>query len=498
MSRARSVAMAPMTSRKAYQARGPQPSSAGRLESKGRPRAVLYALMALLALAPLPLGSDRPLPLAAIIFITGVLLCLWAVQAALDARVMTIRWRRIRPWALGAGALFVWLWLQAGGLTPAAWDHPLWRLAPGSSGAIALAPDEARTQLLFLMSVAGVFWLSAYSARRPEGSRVLLYGIVIAGTAYACYGLVAEWLDGDHVLWFDKTAYRGSVTGPYINRNAFAGYCGLVLITAMALLLTRLQRRHARRRAGERGALGIMGRTEAGLIAASALLFVALLLTQSRGGVAAALSGVAVLIGLVFLRPRRRRNHTALVAGGTVIVLLGALVIFGGGVAERFRVLDERAEGRAAIHSFTLERIAERPLLGAGLGAFPKLFRAHSDSFLDGWQGPRRIVFYHAHNSYLEFAAEAGVPALLLLLSGFIVLARHLFRAVRQRREGAAAPLAALAALVTVGVHAMVDFSIQIPANALTFAALLGCGFTRGWSRRTSRDGSDQGPKSGA
>ena len=49
-------------------------------------------------------------------------------------------------------------------------------------------------------------------------------------------------------------------------------------------------------------------------------------------------------------------------------------------------------------------------------------------------------------------------------------------RAAVSRRRDATAPTVAASAALLVGVHAMVDFSLQIEAVTLTFMALLGAG----------------------
>ncbi|KKM69395.1 hypothetical protein LCGC14_1451270, partial [marine sediment metagenome] len=41
---------------------------------------------------------------------------------------------------------------------------------------------------------------------------------------------------------------------------------------------------------------------------------------------------------------------------------------------------------------------------------------------------------------------------------------------------------------VLVGVHSMVDFSLQIPAIGATFALILGIGCAQSWSSRPRRE----------
>jgi hypothetical protein len=53
-----------------------------------------------------------------------------------------------------------------------------------------------------------------------------------------------------------------------------------------------------------------------------------------------------------------------------------------------------------------------------------------------------------------------------------------------QRRRDYLAPAAAVAATVVIGLHILVDFSIQLEGIAMTYAGLLGAGFAQSWSSR--------------
>ncbi len=58
---------------------------------------------------------------------------------------------------------------------------------------------------------------------------------------------------------------------------------------------------------------------------------------------------------------------------------------------------------------------------------------------------------------------------------------------VRRRRRDVIYPSVGLAAAILVGTHSLVDFSLQIPAVAATFALILGIGCAQSWSTRRQR-----------
>jgi O-antigen ligase len=112
--------------------------------------------------------------------------------------------------------------------------------------------------------------------------------------------------------------------------------------------------------------------------------------------------------------------------------------------------------------------IAERPLLGHGYGAYFSAFPRLADQ--------RFHVFYdHAHNGYLEKAVELGLPATVALYAA-VALAASVCLGYRGRIGPEPLPLTAAAGTVAAALHSLVDFSIQIPAVAATYAVILGLG----------------------
>jgi O-antigen ligase len=81
---------------------------------------------------------------------------------------------------------------------------------------------------------------------------------------------------------------------------------------------------------------------------------------------------------------------------------------------------DEAVEARAVAWKAGINMIASHPIFGVGLGNFKPLSASYED--------PRKIIISVAHNTYIEMAAELGVPGLAIFLSvqvgSFLTLAR--------------------------------------------------------------------------
>jgi O-antigen ligase len=99
--------------------------------------------------------------------------------------------------------------------------------------------------------------------------------------------------------------------------------------------------------------------------------------------------------------------------------------------------------------------VKHKPLTGYGLGTFPEVYQQHA---------VKDFPFYanHAHNDWAEFAADGGVPFLLLVLIPFAVAVPT---AIRH-------PWAL--GLVAVMLHACVDYPFPRPAVSGWMFALLG------------------------
>ncbi|HYE01209.1 MAG TPA: O-antigen ligase family protein, partial [Alphaproteobacteria bacterium] len=128
------------------------------------------------------------------------------------------------------------------------------------------------------------------------------------------------------------------------------------------------------------------------------------------------------------------------------------------------------SDDRWDIYRITLRALLDRPLLGHGHGGYPHLFHLYADPTLS------HIVFDRAHSTYLELAVELGLPAALLLLAALAAPAVLCWRAWRADPAAARPAALALAATLLAALHSAIDFSLQTPAAAVAYAALLGAG----------------------
>ena len=212
------------------------------------------------------------------------------------------------------------------------------------------------------------------------------------------------------------------------------------------------------------------------LIFAFLLLVTAMLLTGSRGGLLSLLGALAFMLFLVFL-VMRPKLKTALTTLAVVVVVAGALLALSGNLTlSRLDAVDSGYGcryllGRPLLHLATVAR-HDRP---AAL-ARERLRQLHSTCSISTATTASTVIFDMAHDTYIEHLVELGIPATILLYTGPVLLFGMCVRGVFNRRRDQVVPLVASSATVLVGLHSLVDFSLQIPAVAVTYAAILGAG----------------------
>lgn len=451
-----------------------------------------WPLMAVIALAPVPLASNRPWAWSSLSLAVGVLMLWWAVNAVREPKAVRVPMRRYGFVAFVVCAVLAWFEVQALTATPDAWHHPLWAEGEAAlnvklAGSISLDAAATRDALMRMMCYAGVFWLTMHLARDPLRARLTVTVVIAAGSACAIYGLVVELGNLDQVLWLEKEAYKGSLTGTFINRNSFAAYLGLCLIAALALLLSR---RNRPGRAPLTTRTGLVQLAESltpqtfALALMAAVLATALALTDSRGGLIATVIGVALFI--LARAVGRSGGQGRSLAFGAAVALAGVIVISSSGeeTLSRFTRQDIPVADRTHVHELAARAIADEPVVGHGAGTFPQVFHLYRNTAFP-WLA---LPFDKAHNTYLEMALEAGLIAAAAFFGVLAWLTAACMRGALWRRRDSVYPALAVGAVGLFAAHSMIDFSAQMPAVAISFAAILACGFAQSWSSLEDRE----------
>jgi len=292
----------------------------------------------------------------------------------------------------------------------------------------------------------------------PRAQQILLGVALASGGLQAGIGIWQAFLRGSgpaHFQFPGLPFYRAY--GTFQQPNPFAGMMGLIAPVALGLALGLLG---DRRRSGRGGWVGL------GALGIGGLALVALIASGSRGAWLGAAVALGTLIGM--LPARRRWGLIALAALAGLGVFLGAAGWIPApirdrlaGTVEELRITDVRGVEVNDANFAVVERLAHwqaaaamiraHPWQGVGLGNYAAAYPAYA---LIRWPNP----LGHAHNIYLNTAAELGLVGLGLYLLLWIAVGVRTWEAWRRStgwRRGLAAGL--MAAWMHLHVHQVFD-----------------------------------------
>lgn len=442
-------------------------------------RNLFWAFLALMVWMPIPLGSNRPLWIA-FALVWALLLLVGCVLAWNRGHLSVSALKRSAWPVLFLGMFLIWQVFQL--FFPLSWLVPEFtRYAYSEAGditaALSIDPAASRAAIyesLLVILICPLVLLLVDSRYRV---RQLLWVCVAITTVLAVLAGISA-MDGSDALSNRITAARNGVaTGSFINRNHFANYLMLALSAGIGLLIS-LQSRGGQ--SGWRSKLrywvmALLGE-KARLRVFLALMVIALVLTHSRMGNTAFFVGLLVAgVSTLLLMRGRKTSISVLVISLLVIDIFLVGTWFG---VEKVvqRIQDTVVVSESNIPSTEQNRLdADKESLvlfkqvaatGTGGGSYYTAFPMT--------RSPDQKFFHHAHNDYLEFLVEYGVIGFVFLLLFVSYILFSALRSLKTRRDPLAlgVSFAALMALVGMGLHATVDFSLQIPANAVLFMVL--------------------------
>ena len=459
-------------------------------------RLLFGLLMLVVLLAPLPLGSNREWSWTLCAFLVSVISLAWVTASAFQPQRINTRLSPVVTLMFLAAC--GWALLQIASWTPVSWHHPLWAMSGqtlgqtagqllGDSpalpliGSITLSADDTLTALMRLVSYALVFFLAFQFTRSRERAWLAIRLLAIAGLAYAAYGLYNYWAGTGKLFWFTDDTFTQNVRGTFVNRNSYATYARLVLLCAMAWLYQAT----VVPRSNQLYNMSMDRRVQieqfilrAWLpLAVILLISTSLVLTHSRGGFISTAIGGAALLGALNYRQQYTSGRSKAVILATIAAAIFVFVTTSEVLLKRMDDIEVEDSGRLVTYELTAQPLRDGDFRGLGYGTYASGFRLYRDERVKGYNDK-------AHNTWLENIFELGLPAAMLLFSSIGWLAVICANGIRTRARDWVYPATGLAATVLVGVHSLVDFSLQIPGVAITYACIMGIAVAQSYSSR--------------
>ena len=451
-------------------------------------RALLWAFIAGLAWCPFWFG--------------GAVLLAWGINAVLFPGLVVIYElsllirRKPHPVALGQiklpAALFtavvMWILIQNATWTPGWMHHPIWQMTADAlgrpvEGSISVDRELTSLALLRLVTAASVLWLALQFCRDAARASLLLQSVAAIICVYAAYGLGAAWLTPGRVLWFKNPFADWRVTSAFVNPDSFSAYAGIGVVVFFGLILSLYCDEFAAVGGSVRFRIAnfieVTGHRGVVLFASALVTLVALLLTASRGGIASTALGLFVM-GALTVRLRKQQFAQSVTLTVVGALLVGAVFLFfGDAVLGKIAQSGFRDQGRIGLYVITIRSILAAPVLGYGYGTFADvfpMFRDQSVTTIGQWTA--------AHDTYLEALQGLGLIFGPMLVATLAVLVWRCVKGAATRQMNETLPCVAAGVAFLLGAHALVDFTLQLQAIAITFMALLGAGVAQSESSR--------------
>ena len=355
-------------------------------------------------------------------------------------------------------------------------------LSPGGTPWVPLSlyPHDTLLGFFKLLAYLAAFGLAAYGFEPREGKSVLAPGLIVLGSLEAAYGIIQYLTGYQKIFGFTKQFYTDDATGTYINHNHFAGFLELVIPFAAMMVFYHLQSRSARGAPkGRHGHAGGHSPSFDPRILFYAFIVIVLLIavvfSRSRMGIFSVLASL-ILMGLLGQLGGGRRAWMVITLLLIACSMTYAVWIGIDPVMKRFEALTpsglENPYTRMVIWKQASGIIRDYPVVGTGVGTFAIAFRRYQTSSLD-------LLMDHAHNDYVEAAVETGILGAVLLFIPIFGLLVKMIAAYAGARSSyrRSVLLACIGGTVALLIHSAMDFNLQVPANALLFAVVLGIGF---------------------
>jgi len=423
---------------------------------------IFTSLCFLLFWLPIPLGSYRPWAIFLFGFATASLFLMHLTLALRNRK--SLRPPSYSIWVLGPLAAVIGLLLI--------------QLIPGLNSStssvlssISIDPMQTKVTLIKTITLFLLSWLIFSYCKHADTLKKLCYAIVAGGLVQALYATYLN-LNPEMMSPVFGYGYEKRAAGSFTYQNFLANYLALCLSIGIGVLISQLSLTGSGKnmRDKARGLLTVILSSKMLLRASLILMIIALILTRSRmGNSAFFMSLAAVSIFAFFFYNRKPKNLRLLIISFFIMDLIIVGALFGvDKVKERLIETSLESETRDEVVRDSLPIIQDHLLFGTGGGTFYTAFPKYQPI-------PYTWFYDNAHNDYIQFAVEFGVPTTLMLgilmLGALITALKTMIKRKTPLYQGVS--FGAAVAIIHMLLHSTVDYSLQAGANSFTFMIIL-------------------------
>ena len=407
---------------------------------QGLDYALIVGICAILGFAPLALGAVQPWSVCVLEVGVSFLLLIWAAREMANGAFRIVPNPLYIPMALFSILVMAQLTFHL-----SAYWHATWMRG------------------LLCASYAGILFLTSQTFQQRHSIAAFGYFCVGYGFLMSSFAIVQQFTSNGKIYWAISNRNGGWIYGPYVNHAHYAGLMEMLVPFPLVLAIATQAERSAR----------------TFFLFTTVVMASTIFLSESLGGIIAFVAQVVVL-SLVMLRKKSfASKEIVLLSVLCTCLALWLIWLRPPGLTDRFARLlnpigDAGATGRLTIVKDSMRMLRLRPFLGWGLGNFPVIYPSFRSFYTNLWVN-------EAHNDFIQTLVECGIAGFAIAAAFVILLYRSAVYNLRRWRSDTRSGVVLAASLGCLGllVHGLVDFNLQIPANAAFFFALSGIVTTR-------------------
>lgn len=388
---------------------------------------------------------------AAFVGIIGVVLVLYDIKIGLMAGVLVLPFlpdmlNLLFMFFLLAVFVFNNIVKDVNPLTKTKIDAPiiLYLIIITLSTITSISPTDSLRDLALHMGGLSFLFVMINTVKEKKDFNIVVTVLVFTATLVALYGLY-QYVVGVEIeaAWVDlenNPGMRTRVYSVFNNPNILAEY--LVMIIPLAVSLFWYTKKLSKK-------IIFLGLT--------LIMVLALVLTQSRGG----WLGFA-FSALVFILLIEKRLLLTLIP-----ISIGGIFFLPDSIMNRILSIGNLSDSsnayRITMWEITLDIIRDNWVAGVGFGHLP--FKQTFETYI------RTMPTFHAHNTYLQQAAEMGIPGIVAFLLFLFILFKYGIKNLIKQEDKYIRVMAAgvLAGLGGVLFHGLVENVLYLPRIIITF-----------------------------
>lgn len=351
-----------------------------------------------------------------------------------------------------------------------------------SPSSLSLVPFATQIEFFKWLTLSGLFFFLLYwRVSDQKAFHSFLPVMMFVGVGESLYGIFEFFSGHKYILHLPLEDIVGSVTGTFINRNAFAGYLLMVIPLSVGFLISRKADQEGSWMEWRHHLASLDGKSF--LIGFSIIVMIlGLFFSGSRMGIISLLVSFTLIIFL-FRNPSREKRFSK-----SSILILGLAILWASwigldAVISRFFTFTEDLKMRGEIWKDTFQVAKDFPVFGSGLGTFTQVFPLYR-SF------PIRGLVTHSENDFLQLLSEVGLLGMGFLVTlFFLLLLKAIFgiRTLSNQEPGRPMALGGLVGILALMFHSLMERNIQVPANAFLYTLLWAIVLRNGLSKKSPK-----------